>query len=153
MGDGVKNRRLLGFGRLKGEDGGVPWSPGLVREAPMWVRDARDPSIAVVPEGLQVAVPAGATWRIAAADRIRLPDRVGEIRVRVARLEGKARWLLRVFGDLRGEGRPRTVGFFQDETRAGDFALAVDPRLLPRSPASRPNMANTCPFPAWCATG
>jgi hypothetical protein len=108
----------------------VPWKPELVREAARWGADGRDPSIAGVEKGLKVSVPPGATWRIAAIDRILLPDRAGGIRVRIAEVGGTARWLVRLYGDLRGTG-PRTAGLFQDEREAGEVEIAVDPRLVP----------------------
>ena len=86
----------------------------------------------MVEKGLKVTVPPGRTFRIAAADRIVLPAQVGTIRLRVAQLGGGAKWFVRVYGNLQRGAAPRTVGFFQDETRTGTVTLAVDPRLLPR---------------------
>lgn len=114
------------------QDDGTLWTPRLIRDAARWVPGGDDASIAVVDKGLKVMVPPERTWRIAAADRIRLPEHVGKIRLRVAELGGEARWLMRVYGDLRAGGRPRTVGFFQDETRTGVVTLVIDRRLLPQ---------------------
>ncbi len=111
----------------------TPWTPGLVRDEQRWKHGGDDASIAVVEKGLKVSVPPGRTWRIAAANRIRLPEHVGKIRLRVADLGPGATWFMRVYGDLRTPGQPRTVGFFQDETRTGVATLVVDPRLLPQS--------------------
>ncbi|NQU25923.1 MAG: hypothetical protein HQ567_31930 [Candidatus Nealsonbacteria bacterium] len=112
------------------DDDGTDWTPQLVRDAQRWVHDPQDKSIAVVPQGLRVAVPPEKKWRIAAANRIRLPERVGTVRVRVAQLGAESQWLMRIYGDLRGDGHQRTVGLFQDETRTGVATVVIDPRLL-----------------------
>jgi hypothetical protein len=118
--------------RCAAQEEGILWRPRLVRDAQPWVHDRDDASITVGEKGLKVVVPPGQTWRIAAADHIRLPEHVGKIRLSVAELGGNAKWLMRVYGVLRAGRAPRTVGFFQDETRTGVVTLVVDPRLLPQ---------------------
>ena len=112
------------------QEDSVSWSPRLVRDAKRWIHGADDGSITLVENGLKVSVPPERTWRIAAANRIRLPEHVGKVRLRVAELGAGARWFMRVYGDVREAGHPQTVGFFQDETRTGTVTLVVDPRLL-----------------------
>ncbi|NQT39102.1 MAG: hypothetical protein HQ581_16505 [Planctomycetes bacterium] len=112
---------------------GTRWTPRLIRDEPRWKHGGDDASITVVEKGLKVTVPPDRTWWIAAANRIRLPEHVGKIRLRIAELGPGTKWFMRVYGDLRTPGQPRTVGFFQDETRTGVVTLAVDPRLLPQS--------------------
>ena len=111
------------------------WSADLVRDPRAW---APDPSVTVSDEGVRVTIRTGGTWRMAAANGIRLPERVGEIRARVTARGGKGRWLLRVYGDLRGDGRPRTVGFFGEEEPVGDIRRPVDPRLVGPNPRRQP---------------
>jgi len=110
---------------------GTPWTPALVRDA-RYFNGGNDAATTSVPKGLKVTVPPERTWWIAAANDVRLPTQIGRIRVRVVEFGGNAEWFVRVYGDLRGDGGPpRTVGFFQDETRMGMAELSVDPRLLP----------------------
>ncbi|NQT87897.1 hypothetical protein HQ560_14110 [bacterium] len=117
---------------LAAQEDGALWTPRLIRDAKRWERGGHATSVAVGEKGLKVTVPPDGTWRIAAANGIRLPERVGSIRVRVAELGGEARWLMRVYGNLRPGGPPRTVGLFQDERRKGVVSLVLDPRLLPQ---------------------
>jgi len=108
------------------------WRSDLLRESAHWIYDENDPSIGVSEQGLQVSIPTGSTWRIAAANRILLPQHTGKIRLHVAELGGSGQWFMRIYGDLRGDGHARTVGFFQDETRTGVVSLAIDRRLIPQ---------------------
>ncbi|NLC55219.1 MAG: hypothetical protein GX774_00090 [Armatimonadetes bacterium] len=81
-------------------------------------------------DGLRVAIAPGRDWAIAAVPDVRLPTNTGAIRVRVRALEGGGRWLMRLYGDLRGTGTHGSLGAFEGMTSRGTKTLILDPRLL-----------------------
>jgi len=81
-------------------------------------------------EGLRVEIAPGQPWAIAAVPNVLLPPEVGKIRVGVRELGGQGRWLMRLYGDVKGTGALTTLGPFQDVTATGSVTMELDPRLL-----------------------
>jgi len=103
------------------------WSPDALLSAQGWIGDA---TVKSGPDGLRVGVLPGHTWAIAAMSNRLLPPQVGAVRVTVSGLGGGARWLVRLYGDIRGAGEPVTSSAFEQRQQAGTFTQNMDPRLL-----------------------
>jgi hypothetical protein len=67
-------------------------------------------------------------YAIAANSRLLLPTDLGLIRVQVSELSPQAKWFIRLYGDMRVPGEPRTVSIAEGETATGDFVFPLDPR-------------------------
>ncbi len=81
------------------------WSSAMLRDEAAWPHSEQEARITVTTDGLCVEVPPGRTWAIAAASHLLLPENLGRIRVRIAKIAGDARWFLRLYGELREPGR------------------------------------------------
>lgn len=111
------------------ERGGLVWSPELLHDPGLWQEGARDRAT-VGADGVRLTVGESRTWELVAQSGITLPERTGAIRVRVADLEGGAKWFLKLRGDLRGTGRIHDVVPFYGCVQKGEFVREIDPRLL-----------------------
>lgn len=113
-----------------------PWASHLLHDAAAWPHAEADARLAVTLVGLRVEVAAGRRFAIAAASRLALPKDVGRIRVRVAEVGGEATWFVRLYGELRQPGEPRTAAIAQDEPAVGEHVFDLDPRMrqLPDAP-------------------
>ena len=114
------------------QSGEVPvltWSSNFLRTPALWPHSEQDARIAATTGGLRVEVAEGRTFAIAALSHLRLPDDLGRIRIRVAEVGGGAKWFVRLYGELRQPGDPRTVGVAQDEPAAGERLFDLDPRM------------------------
>lgn len=113
-----------------------PWTSDLLRDIAAWPHAEGDARIAATPAGLRVEVAEGRRFAIAAASRLALPKDLGRIRVRVAKIGGGGSWFVRLYGDLRKPGEPRTAAIAQSETAAGERTFDLDPRMrgLPDAP-------------------
>ncbi|MBV9865561.1 MAG: hypothetical protein JO316_09440 [Abitibacteriaceae bacterium] len=108
----------------------ILWSTDIVHQPNFWQERMNDAQVSVQASGLQIKVAPGREWAIAAVSHVWLPKTVGIIRVRVSRLAGGGRWLVRLHGNIRGQGVDADYGPFQGETRTGLQTLEIDPRLL-----------------------
>lgn len=79
--------------------------------------------------GLRVEIAPERKWAIAGSRGVLLPANVQAIRVHVGRLTG-GKWLMRLWGDVRGDGRQTTIGPFEGMDRTGTALVGIDPRLL-----------------------
>ncbi len=106
-----------------------PWSSDLLRTQSAWPHAAGDAAITASPRGLKVEITPGRTFAIAAASGLKVPQDLGQIRVRVAETAGGVKWFVRLYGELRRPGDQRTVAIAQDETVVGERVFLLDPRL------------------------
>jgi hypothetical protein len=104
------------------------WSPDLVRSPEAWTDRMNEAVVSGDRGGLRVQIAPGKEWAIAAAPSMLLPPTVSGIRIKVREIGG-GRWLMRLYGDLRGTG-PTTVGPFQSDTRTGVVTMDLDPRAM-----------------------
>ncbi len=106
------------------------WTQGLLQKAEVWTDRMNAARVSAGSEGLRVEVAPGKRWAIAAVPGVQLPPNTGRIRVRVRSAQGGARWLMRLYGDVRGTGAPTTASLFESETRIGALTAEPDPRSL-----------------------
>jgi len=111
----------------------VSWSPTLIGSPAAWSVRMNDARVSVVDGALRVAVAPGRQWAIAAVPAVLLPA-VAEVRVTVRGLGGDGQWLMRLHGDVRGDGRQTTICPFQSETATGAQTVRLDPRVLRAAP-------------------
>jgi len=109
-----------------------PWTPNLLRDLNTWPHSENDARISATLRGLRVEVSAGRTFAIGAMSKLALPSDFGRIRVVVAETGSGAKWFVRLYGELREPGQPRTVGIAQDETSTGERIFEMDPRVRTR---------------------
>jgi hypothetical protein len=112
------------------------WDAGCLRDAAAWPHAEKDARIAATPRGLRVEVAGGRRFAIAAASGLSLQMDLGRVRVRVAEMGGGAQWFVRLYGELRRPGEPRTAAIAQNEAVTGERVFHLDPRLrtLPQVP-------------------
>ena len=106
------------------------WQPDCIHHADLWADRMNDAIVSAGPEGLRVEIAPDRKWGIAAVPNVALPANVSTIRVKVRELGGGGKWLMRLYGDIRGTGSPNTFGPFQDMAAAGLSTLELDPRAL-----------------------
>lgn len=106
------------------------WSPALLQDAAAWGERMNGALVTADGQGLRVEIAPGASWAIAAIPAALLPEDTGTIVVRAAGLGGGARWLMRIYGDVRGPGVVRTTSFAEQETRTDEMRLTPDPRVF-----------------------
>jgi hypothetical protein len=107
------------------------WSPDLIHTPDAWRDRMNDALVRADGAGLAITVAPGRDWAIAAVPNVALPAGLAAVAVKVRRLSPGARWLVRVYGDVYGTGRPTTWGPFGGETALGLCLMPCDPRLLP----------------------
>ncbi len=109
-----------------------PWTPSLLHDLNNWPHSENAARISATPRGLRVEVSAGRTFAIGAMSELALPSDFGRIRAVVAETGRGAKWFVRLYGELREPGQPRTVGIAQDEISTGERIFEVDPRVRTR---------------------
>jgi hypothetical protein len=92
-----------------------------------------DPMVTAGPSGLRVAIAPGRKWAIAATKGVILPVRSAGAILRVSELHG-ARWLVRLYGRLRGAEKPVTVGLCEGRSDTGEVRIDLDPRMVGEPP-------------------
>lgn len=97
----------------------------------LWPPPAPGAVFSVAHSGLVVTVPAGRGHAIAATRAAVLPP-FGRVRVRADSVSTGALWFVRISGELREAGRPRTVGLAEKESAPGEHVISVDPRMRTR---------------------
>lgn len=108
-----------------------PWRQSALSHAELWTERMNDPLVASADGGaLRIEVAPGKEWAIAAMPAVTLPASLARIRVRVGKLVGPARWLVRLYGDVRGTGAT-TVAVFEGMQIAGEAEIPIDPRMAP----------------------
>ncbi len=112
----------------------TPWSPQALQRPAAWTERMNDPIVSADPSGLRVTIAPGRTWAIAAAGGVVLPARSAGAVVRVSELHG-ARWLIRLYGRLRGADKPVTVGLCEGRDDSGEVRIDLDPRMVGEPPA------------------
>ncbi len=108
----------------------VPWSSDLLGQADVWTDHLNEALVSRTVAGLRVEIAPGKTWAIAAISGVQLPEHTGKVRARVVEQSDTARWLVRVHGDLRGQGGVWTTGPIQDVAKKGERVVDIDPRIL-----------------------
>ncbi len=104
------------------------WSDERLQDVSAWPHAYGEADISVGATGLKVAVADSRNYAIAANSRLVLPADVGRIRVHVSELSPQAKWFVRLYGEMRVPGEPRTVAIAEGETTTGDFLFPLDPR-------------------------
>lgn len=108
---------------------GRVWSQELLRAVSAWTEHMNDARVTADRTGLRVEIAPERRWGIAGVRGVLLPAGTRAIRVRVARLSG-GKWLMRLWGDVRGDGVDTTIGPFEGMDRTGLVSVPIDPRLL-----------------------
>lgn len=106
------------------------WSNALLRSAGVWSDRMNGAIVAGSAAGLRVEVAPGREWAIAAVPGVALPTDIRRVEVRVGELGGGARWLVRLYGDIRGTGRQATQSICERQSGLGLGEFTLDPRLL-----------------------
>jgi len=83
----------------------TPWTPQLIRRAEAWHIQMNEAIVSGEDRGLRVEVAPGKTWGIASVPEFVLPEGAQRLTIRVAELGGGGKWLVKLLGDLNGDGR------------------------------------------------
>jgi hypothetical protein len=105
------------------------WSSARLLEASSWPHSERDVRLTATSRGLRVEVAEERHFAIAAASQLMLPPAVGRLRIQVAEVGPGAKWFVRLYGDLRRQGEPRTASIAEGEATAGEWVIPLDPRM------------------------
>ncbi len=105
------------------------WSSALLRQAAPWTERMNDALVQAGPGGLRVEIASGRTWAIAGAPSIAVPRNAQAVRVHATALT-RGKWLMRLWGDLRGDGKMVTTGLFEAMASAGAATVPIDPRMV-----------------------
>jgi hypothetical protein len=124
---------LASFGPQPALGQAAPWSPRTLQRAAAWTELMNDPMVTAGPSGLRVAIAPGRKWAIAATKGVILPVRSAGAILRVSELHG-ARWLVRLYGRLRGAEKPVTVGLCEGRSDTGEVRIDLDPRMVGEPP-------------------
>lgn len=108
----------------------IPWSSDLLDREDVWSEHLNEALVSGTAAGLRVEIAPGKTWAIAAVSGVQLPEHTGKVRARVVEKSDTARWLARIYGDLRDQGGAWTTGPIQDVLRTGEREVDIDPRIL-----------------------
>ncbi|MHB8952872.1 MAG: hypothetical protein ACYC4U_07805 [Pirellulaceae bacterium] len=105
------------------------WSSAQLCDIAAWPHAQDDVRLSATPQGLRVEVAEQRYFAIAAASQLALPAPVGRLRIEVAEISPQATWFVRLYGDVRESGKPRTVSVAEGVTTAGQWVIQLDPRL------------------------
>lgn len=83
----------------------TPWTPDLARRPEAWHIHMNEAGVAGDERGLRVEVAPGKTWGIAAVPEVLLPAGSERLTIEVAELGGGGKWLVKLLGDLNGDGQ------------------------------------------------
>ena len=120
---------LAGPCRLDAQSASSTWSSARLLDATAWPHSERDVRLTATSRGLRVEVADERHFAIAAASQLTLLPSVGRLRVEVAEVAPGAKWFVRLYGDLRRPGEPRTASVAEGETKTGEWVIPLDPRL------------------------
>ena len=114
-----------------------PWSETMVRQPNLWATRMNEAVVGGDAGGLRVEVAPDWKWAIAAVENVLLPENVGAISLRVREISPSGKWLMRLWGEVRGRGRAMTTSVAERERRVGEVVFEPDPRTL-RMPSRPP---------------
>jgi len=115
---------------LSGAPSAPQWSEALLAQPAAWSDRMNGALVTPCRATLRIEITPGCAWAIAAIPAVCLPADTGRITVRVRSLSEGSRWLMRLYGDVRGTSRPATSSLAEQCTRTGEVTLEPDPRLL-----------------------
>jgi len=107
-----------------------PWSADLLHDASVWADRMNDAVVSADRAGLRVEIAPGREWAITAIPQVALPGGTGRITVRVREMADGGRWLMRLYGDVRGNGEDNTASLAERQSQPGERRLEPDPRVL-----------------------
>ncbi len=81
------------------------WTPELIRQPEAWHIHMNEAIVSGGERGLRVEVAPGKTWGIAAIPEFVLPDDARQLTIGVTELGGGGKWLVKLLGDLNGDGQ------------------------------------------------
>ncbi len=115
---------------LAGAPPALQWSEALLSRPSAWSDRMNGALVTPYRGALRVEIAPGCAWAIAAIPSVCLPPGTERVTASVRSLSEGSRWLMRLFGDVRGTGRPATSSLAEQCARTGQTILEPDPRLM-----------------------
>jgi hypothetical protein len=103
------------------------WDNSMLFSKEIW-RSMNDAIINTEKSGLRVKIAPGRNWGLAYFPNLYLPNDIKSVQVEVADVSPKGRWVMKLRGDLLGEGRDLTLHLFTS-SKPGIERVNIDPRF------------------------
>lgn len=105
----------------------MEWDNSLLFSRGIW-KEMNEAKVDVTRDGLRVEVSPGRNWGLAYFSNLYLPSDIFAVEVEVADIHPEGRWVMKLRGNLLGDGRDLTLQLFAS-SKAGVERVNIDPRF------------------------
>ncbi|MGB9876808.1 MAG: hypothetical protein ACPLPS_03480 [bacterium] len=105
----------------------VSWNDFLLLSKGIW-RSMNDAIVETTTDGLKVRIASEKSWGLAYFSNLYLPHDITAVKVEVVDVTAKGRWIMKLRGDLLGDGRDLTLHLFTS-SKPGVEKVNIDPRF------------------------
>lgn len=113
--------------RLKDETLGKEWSNTFLFSKEIW-QSMNEANIDTTKDGLKVEVSTDRNWGLAYFSNLYLSSNISGVKIHITYVHPKGRWVMKLRGDLLGDGRDLTFQLFSS-SKAGVESVNLDPRF------------------------